>query len=128
MFTMQLWDCYSARMNTIALSTLEEQLEVYHNELRDSLSIEKLKDYMDDPESINEKTRKALLPYAPDLLVKTIQLAFHSKSDQVKLNAIKWLGDRIWGPGIVGASEGELDKLVNRLTSSNDITKTNNDI
>lgn len=126
MFTMQLWDCYSTHMATIPLSTLEEQLEVYNNDLRDSLSIENLKGYMDDPESINEKTRLALLPYAPDLLVQMVKLAFHSKSDQVKINSIKWLGDRIWGTGIIGASESELDKLIGRLTT--ETTKTNNDI
>lgn len=113
-------------MATIPLSTLEEQLESYNNDLRDKLSIENLKNYMDDPESINEKTRLALLPYAPDLLVQMTKLAFHGKSDQVKINAIKWLGDRIWGTGIVGASETEMDKLIGRLTT--DTTKTNNDI
>lgn len=101
--------------NTIPLSSLEEELQQYHADLRAALDIEKIKDYMDDPESLNEKARAALLPYGANVLIATLQLAFYAKSEQVRLSALKELKNTIFGTGTIGDKESELAKLLDRM-------------
>lgn len=119
--------------NTVQLTTLEEQLVEYNTVVQTELSIEKLKDYLDDPETLNEKARTALLPTAPNILVGLVRLAYFAKSEQVKLSALKELKTMLFGDTkSIGLNDSELDRFLKRITSpdreGNDDLPTNLDL
>lgn len=117
--------------NTIQLTTLEEQLVEYNAFIHTELSVEKLKNYMDDPDTLNEKARTALLPTAPNILIGLVKLAYFAKSEQVKLSALKELKTMLFGDTkSIGLNESELDRFLKRITSpeGDDDLPTNNDL
>lgn len=116
---------------TVQLTTLEEQLVEYNTYIHTELSVERLAGYLDDPDSLNEKARTALLPTAPNILIGIVKLAYFAKSEQVKLSALKELKTMLFGDTkSIGLNESELDRFLKRITQgegAND-TPTNLDL